>query len=90
VTPAHTSGRIVAVAVMLWGIAFVAIVVAAITSTFVARAAGKRDEADAAAEQNGRGPAPGAVRRPVGAPRGRGARALAAREAVTRARLRRG
>ena len=49
VTPEHTAGRIVAVAVMLWGIAFVAIVVAAITSTFVARAAGKRDEADAAA-----------------------------------------
>lgn len=51
VTPEHTSGRIVAVVVMLWGIALVAIVVAAITSTFVARAAGQRDEADAAAEQ---------------------------------------
>jgi len=51
VTPEHTSGRIVAVVVMLWGIAFVAIVVAAITSTFVARAAGERDEVDAAAEQ---------------------------------------
>ena len=38
VTPAHTSGRIVAVVVMLWGIAAVSIVVAAITSTFVARA----------------------------------------------------
>ena len=38
VTPAHTSGRIVGVVVMLWGIAFVSIVVAAITSTFIARA----------------------------------------------------
>ena len=38
VAPAHTSGRIVAVVVMLWGIAFVSIVVAAITSTFIARA----------------------------------------------------
>ena len=44
-TPAHTSGRIVAVAVMLWGIAFVAIVVAAITSTFVARAARELEHA---------------------------------------------
>ena len=39
VTPARTSGRIVATAVMLWGVAFVAILTAAITSTFVARAA---------------------------------------------------
>jgi voltage-gated potassium channel len=39
VTPTHTSGRIVAAFVMLEGIAFVAILVAAITSTFVARAA---------------------------------------------------
>ena len=42
VTPSHTGGRIVAVAVMLWGIAFLAVIVAAITSTFVARAAGER------------------------------------------------
>jgi voltage-gated potassium channel len=46
VTPERTSGRIVAVVVMLWGIAFVAIVVAAITSTFVARAARDHDRAD--------------------------------------------
>ena len=38
VTPAHTAGRFVAVIVMLWGIAFVSILVAAITSAFVARA----------------------------------------------------
>jgi voltage-gated potassium channel len=38
VTPEQTSGLIVAVVVMLWGIAFVSILVAAITSTFVTRA----------------------------------------------------
>ena len=38
VTPKHPSGRIVAVFVMLEGIAFLAIITAAITSTFVARA----------------------------------------------------
>jgi voltage-gated potassium channel len=38
VTPAAVSGRIVATFVMLQGIAFLAIVTAAITSTFVARA----------------------------------------------------
>jgi voltage-gated potassium channel Kch len=42
VTPAHTSGRIVGVVVMLWGIAFVSIVVAATTSTFIARAEHER------------------------------------------------
>jgi voltage-gated potassium channel len=42
VTPTHTSGRIVAAFVMLEGVAFVAIIVAAITSTFVARAARER------------------------------------------------
>jgi voltage-gated potassium channel len=42
VTPAKTSGRIVASVVMLWGIAFVAILVARITSTFVARATRER------------------------------------------------
>lgn len=47
VTPKHTSGRIIAAAVMLWGIAFLAILVAAITSTFVARAARERALADA-------------------------------------------
>jgi voltage-gated potassium channel len=50
VTPKHTSGRIIATAVMLWGIAFLAILVAAITSTFVARAARERAQADASHE----------------------------------------
>ena len=38
VTPKHGSGRLVAVFVMLEGIAFLAIITAAITSSFVARA----------------------------------------------------
>jgi voltage-gated potassium channel Kch len=38
VTPKHTSGRIVGAFVMLQGIAFLTIIIAAITSTFVARA----------------------------------------------------
>jgi voltage-gated potassium channel len=44
VTPAHVSGRIVGVVIMLWGIAFLAILVAAITSTFVARGAREQEE----------------------------------------------
>jgi voltage-gated potassium channel len=51
VTPGHTSGRLVGAVVMLWGIAFVSILVAAITSTFVTRAEHERDRADAQAEQ---------------------------------------
>lgn len=50
VTPHHTSGRIVAAAVMLWGLAFLAILVAGITSTFVARAERERDEREAVDE----------------------------------------
>jgi voltage-gated potassium channel len=50
VTPTHASGRIVGVFVMLYGIAFVTVSVAAITSIFVARASAERgtaeDEAD--------------------------------------------
>ena len=46
VTPEHTAGRFVAVVVMLWGIAFVSILVAAITSTFVARAEREREQAE--------------------------------------------
>jgi voltage-gated potassium channel len=38
VAPTRLGGRVVAAAVMLYGVAFVAIVTAAITSTFVARA----------------------------------------------------
>ena len=52
VTPEHTSGRIVASAIMLWGIAFLAILVAAITSTFVARAAREREQAEAQDNQD--------------------------------------
>jgi len=47
VTPENTSGRLVAVFLMLQGIAFLTIIVAAITSIFVARA---RREADLASE----------------------------------------
>ncbi len=43
VTPKHSAGRIVAAFVMLEGIAFLAIVTAAITSTFVARAERESD-----------------------------------------------
>jgi voltage-gated potassium channel len=46
VTPRHASGRLVAVVVMLWGVAFLAILTAAITSTFVARAARERFDVD--------------------------------------------
>jgi voltage-gated potassium channel Kch len=51
VTPKDVAGRIVASFVMLEAIALVAIVTAAITSTFVQRAAQIRDAADAADEQ---------------------------------------
>jgi voltage-gated potassium channel len=51
VTPKHTSGRIVAAFVMLEGIAFLTIIIAAITSTFVARAAEEHDAAAAADEE---------------------------------------
>jgi voltage-gated potassium channel Kch len=55
VTPKNVSGRIIASVVMLWGIAFLAILVAAITSTFVARAekeqAAKSGEKDHVTEQ---------------------------------------
>ena len=46
VTPAHPSGRIVATFVMLYGIAFLTIIIAAITSTFVARAEHERHTAE--------------------------------------------
>jgi voltage-gated potassium channel len=42
VTPRNVSGRIIASAVMLWGIAFVTILIAAITSTFITRASRER------------------------------------------------
>jgi voltage-gated potassium channel Kch len=51
VTPAHLSGRIVATFVMLEGLAFLAILVAVITSTFVARAERERERAEAEDEE---------------------------------------
>jgi len=53
VTPTRTSGRIVAAFVMLEGIAFLAILIAAITSTFVARAEREIEKAEAKADQSG-------------------------------------
>jgi voltage-gated potassium channel len=47
VTPHHTSGRIVGAFVMLYGIAFLTVAIAAITSTFVARAEKEHLETDA-------------------------------------------
>ena len=52
VTPTHPSGRIVAAFVMLQGIAFVSILVAAITSTFVARAERERKQAEAGEDES--------------------------------------
>ena len=51
VTPKAVAGRIVAAIVMLEGIAFVAIVTAAVTSTFVARATKQYDAAAAEADE---------------------------------------
>jgi voltage-gated potassium channel Kch len=45
VTPSNVSGRLVGAVVMLEGIAFIAIVTAAITSTFVARASRQAEAA---------------------------------------------
>ena len=50
VTPSHVSGRIVAVFVMLEGIAFLTIIIAAITSTFIARAQFERNAEQGADE----------------------------------------
>ena len=50
VTPSTFSGRILGVVVMLYGVAFVTIFVAAITSIFVARAAEERGYAEDQAE----------------------------------------
>jgi voltage-gated potassium channel Kch len=51
VTPRHVSGRIVATFVMLEGIAFLAIVTASITSTFVERASRDRESEENLHEQ---------------------------------------
>ena len=50
VTPKDPNGRFVAALVMLEGIAFLAIITAAITSTFVARAERERELAEGAAD----------------------------------------
>ena len=50
VTPKEPSGRIIAAFVMLEGIALLSVTVAAITSTFVARAQREHDASDAAGE----------------------------------------
>jgi voltage-gated potassium channel len=51
VTPASPAGRIIGVLVMLYGVAFVTIFVAAITSIFVARATDERGISEDEAEQ---------------------------------------
>lgn len=51
VTPTTVAGKFVAVAVMLQGVAFVVIVTAAVTSTFVARAEAQRSADDAAEDE---------------------------------------
>jgi voltage-gated potassium channel Kch len=50
VTPQHPAGRIVAAFVMLEGLAFLAILVAAIVSTFVSRTVRELEQAEAAEE----------------------------------------
>lgn len=52
VTPQNVSGRIIATALMLWGIAFLSILIAAITSTFVARAAKEQERAETTGEED--------------------------------------
>jgi voltage-gated potassium channel len=51
VTPRQTSGRLVAAFVMLEGIAFLTIIIAAITSTFVAQAEAEREDQEAAEDE---------------------------------------
>ncbi len=52
VTPTNVAGKFVGVAVMLQGVAFVVIVTAAVTSTFVARAQEQRGAVDAAENEH--------------------------------------
>ena len=52
VTPEHTSGRIVAAIVMLWAIAFVAVLVASITSAFISGVQRRLAAAEAAEEES--------------------------------------
>jgi voltage-gated potassium channel len=53
VVPKRPTGRLVGAFVMLEGIAFLAIITAAITSTFVARAAREREASQAREEMSG-------------------------------------
>ena len=52
VTPTHISGRIVAAFVMLWAIAFVAVLVAAITSTFISSVQQRHSAEEAKEEES--------------------------------------
>ena len=52
VTPEHASGRIVAAIVMLWAIAFVAVLVASITSAFISGVQRRLAAAEAAEEES--------------------------------------
>jgi voltage-gated potassium channel len=54
VTPTELEGRLVAAVVMLQGVAFVAIITAVITSTFIARATRQSDETRAEEELSDR------------------------------------
>jgi voltage-gated potassium channel Kch len=54
VAPKDAVGRVVAALVMLYGIAFIAIVTAVITSTFVARASHEYDEVHKQEEESDR------------------------------------
>ena len=54
VTPSQVGGRLVGAGLMLWGTAFIAIVTAAITSSFVARATREHDAARARTELSDR------------------------------------
>jgi voltage-gated potassium channel len=56
VTPKDAAGRIVGAVVMLEGIAFLAIITAAITSTFVTRAQRERQPSDQAEETGAQAP----------------------------------
>lgn len=51
VAPKEPAGRIVAAFVMLEGVALLTITIAVITSTFVARAAREREDAEAAVDE---------------------------------------
>jgi voltage-gated potassium channel len=53
VTPKNTSGRIIAVVVMFWGVAFLAILTASIASAFISARERTRAVADAAAAAAG-------------------------------------